>query len=72
MDGNPMWQDDKTAGVDQSIHRMAIQIVAQLPDDTEKALAVLNRARELLECWGSRLEPTRKPAKPMLVRSGSS
>ena len=39
--------------VDEWTHRQAIQIVAQLPDDTEAALAVLERARELLVAWGT-------------------
>lgn len=37
--------------VDPWTHRQAIQIVAQLPDDTDTALTVLERARELLLAW---------------------
>jgi hypothetical protein len=53
--------------VDAWTHRQAIQIVAQLPDDTDTALAVLARARELLVCWGEREEP--KELRPALVRT---
>jgi hypothetical protein len=38
-------------------HRQAIQVVAMLPDDTEAALAVLDRARQLLLCWDQMPEP---------------
>jgi hypothetical protein len=37
-------------------HRQAIQIVAQLPDDEDAALAVLERAKELLTCWRERAQ----------------
>ena len=51
--------------VDEWTHRQAIQIVAQLPDDTEAALAVLERARELLVCW-DRVDDAERP-RPTLV-----
>ena len=43
--------------VDSWTHRQAIQVVAQLPDDTEAALAVLDRARQLLTCWDQMPDP---------------
>jgi hypothetical protein len=43
--------------VDAWTHRQAIQLVAQLPDDTEAALAVLDRARQLLVYWDQMPEP---------------
>jgi hypothetical protein len=52
--------------VDQWTHRQAINIVAQLPDDTEAALAVLERARELLIAWDGANEV--KGPKPILVK----
>jgi hypothetical protein len=52
--------------VDHWMHRQAIQIVAQLPDDPEVALAVLTRARELLVCWEDRVAP--QDLRPTLVR----
>ena len=43
--------------VDSWTHRQAIQVVATLPDDTEAALAVLDRARQLLVYWDQMSEP---------------
>jgi hypothetical protein len=57
----------RAGSVDSWTHRQAIQIVAQLPDDTDTALAVLARARELLVCWGEREEVERP--RPALVRT---
>lgn len=53
---------------DEWTHRQAIQIVAQLPDDSAAALAVLDRARELLICWNRRFEAEERPLKPVLVK----
>jgi hypothetical protein len=49
--------DARKRTVDSWTHRQAIQVVAQLPDDTEAALAVLDRARQLLTCWDQMPEP---------------
>ena len=53
---------------DQWTHRQAIQMVAQLPDDMEAALAVLERARQLLLCWDGFAELLERPQKPILVK----
>ena len=56
-----MDKNGKRAGTgsgDPWTHRQAIQVVAIIPDDTDAALAVLDRARELLVCWD------RLPARP--------
>ena len=54
--------DARKRTVDSWTHRQAIQLVAQLPDDTEAALAVLERARQLLTCWDQMPEPVTGPA----------
>ena len=41
----------RTSVGDQWTHRQALQVLAQLPDDQQEALAVLDRARALLEMW---------------------
>ena len=58
----------KTSNTDQWMHRQAIQLVAQLPDDTAAALAVLDRARELLVCWDALAPPQATPVRPVLVK----
>ena len=49
--------DARERTIDAWTHRQAIQLVAQLPDDTEAALAVLDRARQLLVYWDQMPEP---------------
>ena len=49
--------DARKRTIDSWTHRQAIQVVATLPDDTEAALAVLERARQLLTCWDQMPEP---------------
>ena len=54
----------------QWVHRQALQIAGLLPDDTDHALAVLDRARFLLQSWsfGVESEPERVQAiRPKLV-----
>ncbi len=56
----------------QTTHRLALQVVAALPDDMAAALAVLDRAKFLLECWQLEQEPSEVPqlvVRPRLVRN---
>lgn len=50
-DGNGGKNRRQTLEGHQTTHRVALQIAGMLPDDTEEALAVLDRARFLLESW---------------------
>lgn len=57
---------------DQWTHRLALQLLNGLPEDHQHALAVLDRARFLLECWQLQPEDAGKTAevrqlKPRLV-----
>jgi hypothetical protein len=58
--------DARKRTTDAWTHRQAIQVVAQLPDDSEAALAVLDRARQLLLCWDQMPEPV---SRPVLVKA---
>lgn len=49
----------------QWTHRQALQIIEQLPDNTAAAIAVLDRAKALLEMWQIGWN---KPSEPPDIR----
>ena len=55
--------------IDRWTNHQAIQIVAMLPEDTEKALAILDRARWLLICWNCEAPTPIRAIAPVLVKT---
>lgn len=53
----------------QWTHRQALQIIGQLPDDLTEAIAVLDRARFLLESWDFGEDQRRAAVLPLRPRA---